>query len=91
MRERQVERQREGLAAKRCGQYCFSIILIDDKSRIELANVYRITMHRWKENDMTRYANTALAAFVALILSIASIGAIVTVPPAEASATAKPA
>jgi hypothetical protein len=45
-------------------------------------------MHCWKENDMTRFANTALAACAALILSITSIGAIVTVPTAQAAAPA---
>lgn len=34
---------------------------------------------------MTRFANTTLAAFAALLLSLGSIGAIVTVPPAEAA------
>ena len=37
---------------------------------------------------MTRFANTALAALGALTLSIASIGAIVTVPPAQAATPA---
>ncbi|GAA0759815.1 hypothetical protein FHS52_000914 [Erythromicrobium ramosum] len=37
---------------------------------------------------MNRIANTALAACAALVLSLASIGAIVTVPPAEAAAPA---
>ncbi|MCL9983509.1 MAG: hypothetical protein NBV60_10170 [Erythrobacter sp.] len=37
---------------------------------------------------MTRFANTALAAFAALALSLGSIGAIVTVPPAQAAAPA---
>jgi hypothetical protein len=39
-----------------------------------------------KEIDMNRIANTALAACAALVLSLASIGAIVTVPSAEAAA-----
>ncbi|WP_301752012.1 hypothetical protein [uncultured Erythrobacter sp.] len=34
---------------------------------------------------MNHFANTALAACAALVLSLASIGAIVTVPPAEAA------
>ena len=38
-----------------------------------------------KENDMTRFANTSFAALAALLLSLGSIGAIVTVPPAEAA------
>ena len=37
---------------------------------------------------MNRIANTALAACAALVLSLASIGAIVTVPPAQAASTA---
>jgi len=35
---------------------------------------------------MPRFADTALAACAATVLSLASIGAIVTVPPAEAAA-----
>ncbi|MFM7377687.1 MAG: hypothetical protein ACKO1O_06100 [Erythrobacter sp.] len=35
---------------------------------------------------MTRFANTALAACAAIALSLSSIGAIVTVPPAQATA-----
>ncbi len=38
-----------------------------------------------KENDMTRFANTAFAACAAVILSLASIGAIVIVPSAQAA------
>jgi len=45
-------------------------------------------MHSNKENDMNRFANSALAACAALVLSLASIGAIVTVPPAEAQTAA---
>jgi hypothetical protein len=41
-----------------------------------------------KEIDMTRFANTALAACAALVLTFASIGAIVTVPPAQAASPA---
>ena len=37
---------------------------------------------------MTRFANTALAACAALILTLGSIGAVVTVPPAQAAAPA---
>jgi hypothetical protein len=37
---------------------------------------------------MPRFANAAFAACAAFVLSIASIGAIVTVPPAEAAAPA---
>jgi hypothetical protein len=69
----------------RHGQYRFSILLIDDKSRIGLEGVYRITMCNRKENDMTRFANTAFAACAAVILSLASIGAIVIVPSAQAA------
>lgn len=35
---------------------------------------------------MSRLTNTALAACAAFVLSLASIGAIVTVPPAQAAA-----
>jgi hypothetical protein len=79
---------REGLTAKRRGQYRFSILLIDDKPRIGIERFYRITMCRLKELDMTRYANTALAACAAFILTLGSIGAIVTVPPAQAETPA---
>jgi hypothetical protein len=41
-----------------------------------------------KENDMTRLTNTVLAACAAFVLSLASIGAIVTVPPAQAAGPA---
>lgn len=41
-----------------------------------------------KENDMTRFATNALAACAAVVLTFASIGAIVTVPPAEAATPA---
>jgi hypothetical protein len=85
MRVRPVERQRERLTEKRRAQYRFSILLIDDKPRIGLERLYRITMCHRKENDMPRFANTALAAFAAFALSVASIGAIVTVPPAHAA------
>ncbi len=37
---------------------------------------------------MTRFANTALAACAAFVLTLGSIGAIVTVPPAQAAAPA---
>lgn len=37
---------------------------------------------------MTRFANTALAACAAFVLTLGSIGAIVTVPPAEAATPA---
>lgn len=37
---------------------------------------------------MTRFANTALAACAALVLTLGSIGAIVTVPPAQAETPA---
>ena len=37
---------------------------------------------------MTRFANTALAASAAFILTLGSIGAIVTVPPAQAETPA---
>ena len=45
-------------------------------------------MSNRKENDMTRLATNVLAACAAFVLSIASIGAIVTVPPAQAAAPA---
>jgi len=41
-----------------------------------------------KEIDMTRMYKMTLSAFGALFLTLGSIGAIVTVPPAQASATA---
>jgi hypothetical protein len=68
--------------------YRFSILLIDDNTRIGLERDYRITMSNRKENDMTRLANTVLAACAAFALSLASIGAIVTVPPAQAAGPA---
>ena len=37
---------------------------------------------------MIRFANTALATCAAFVLTLASIGAIVTVPPAEAQTPA---
>lgn len=37
---------------------------------------------------MTRYAHTTLAAFAAMLLTLGSIGAIVTVPPAQAAVPA---
>ncbi|MFM7402759.1 MAG: hypothetical protein ACKO1N_01430 [Erythrobacter sp.] len=37
---------------------------------------------------MTRFANSALTACVAVMLSLASISAIITVPPAQASVAA---
>lgn len=37
---------------------------------------------------MTRFANTALAACAAFVLTLGSIGAIVTVPPAQAETPA---
>jgi hypothetical protein len=88
MRVRPAEFALTGLTAKQRATYRFSILLIDDMPRIGLEEIYRITMHRWKENDMTRFANTAFAALAAFALSIASIGAIVTVPPAEAASPA---
>jgi hypothetical protein len=36
---------------------------------------------------MPRFADTALAALAALVLSLGSIGAIVTIPPAQAAGT----
>lgn len=42
-------------------------------------------MSNQKENDMTRLTNNVLAACAALVLSFVSIGAIVTVPPAQAA------
>jgi hypothetical protein len=88
MQRRPAQGEHEGLTAKQRAQYCFSILLIDDKSRIGLEAFYRITMCNLKELDMPRFANAAFAACAAFVLSIASIGAIVTVPPAEAAAPA---
>jgi hypothetical protein len=42
----------------------------------------------FKENDMTHTFSTMLAAFAALALTFGSIGAIVTVPAAQAAAPA---
>jgi hypothetical protein len=54
--------------------------------RIGLEAPYRITIRCFKEINMTRFYNTALAALIAVALSFGSIGAIVTVPPAQAAA-----
>jgi hypothetical protein len=62
--------------------------LIDDKSRIGLEAPYRITIRNFKEINMPRSFNTTLAALAALMLSLGSISAIVTVPPAQAAAPA---
>jgi hypothetical protein len=56
--------------------------------RIGLERLYRITIRCIKEINMPRYMNTTLAALAALALSLGSIGAIVTVPPAQAAAPA---
>jgi hypothetical protein len=88
MRRRRLQERNGPLSEKQHEEYRFSILLIDDKLRIGLERVYRITMRPIKEIDMNRFANTALAAFAALILSLGSIGAIVTVPPAEAASPA---
>jgi hypothetical protein len=90
MRVGAAEARSRGLTAKRRGQYRFSILLIDDMPRIGLDGVYRITMCPRKENDMTRSGNTVLAACAAAFLSLTSIGAIVTVPPADAHGDAAP-
>jgi hypothetical protein len=45
-------------------------------------------MRLLKENDMTRFTNSALAACAAAFLCFVSINAIVTVPPANAAANA---
>lgn len=45
-------------------------------------------MWNFKENDMTRYLNTALVAAFAFALTFGSIGAIVVVPPAQAEVPA---
>jgi hypothetical protein len=60
--------------------------LIDDKDRLGLERPYRIAICTFKEIDMNRSANHALAACAAFLLSLGSIGAIVIVPPAEAAA-----
>jgi hypothetical protein len=39
---------------------------------------------------MIRFANSALAASAALVLTLGSIGTIVTIPPAQAAALALP-
>jgi hypothetical protein len=76
---------RAALTAKRQAQYCFSILSIDDKPRIGLESLYRITMCQIKEIDMNRFANHAFAALAAFALTLGSIGAIVTVPAAQAA------
>lgn len=38
-----------------------------------------------KENDMTRFLNNSLAVVAAFVLTLGSVGAIVTVPPAQAA------
>jgi hypothetical protein len=73
-------------AEKQRGEYRFSILLIDDMPRIGLKGFYRITIRRLKEINMNRFLNTALAAFIAVALSFGSIGAIVSVPSAQAAA-----
>lgn len=88
MRLRQGATRSEELTVKQHDQYRISIISIDDMSRIGLERVYRITMCLRKEIDMTRILNTSLAALAAVVLSLSSIGAIVTVPPAQAAAPA---
>jgi hypothetical protein len=59
--------------------------LIDDKSRIGLEAIYRITIRCIKEINMNHVLNHALAAIAAFVIAISSIGAIVTVPPAQAA------
>jgi hypothetical protein len=56
--------------------------------RIGLEGFYRITICCIKEINMKRPLNTALAATFAFALTFGSIGAIVTVPPAQAAAPA---
>jgi hypothetical protein len=69
---------------KRHAKYRFSILLIDDMPGIGLEQVYRITMCPRKENDMTHIFQSTLAACAAVFLTLGSISAIVTVPPAQA-------
>jgi hypothetical protein len=86
MRRRQLQGHDRRLTGKQRGQYRFSILLIDDKQRIGLGKFYRITMRPIKEIDMNHFANHAFAALAAFALTLGSIGAIVTVPPAQAAA-----
>jgi hypothetical protein len=74
------------ISEKRRQQYRFSILLIDDMQRIGLERFYRITIRCIKEINMNRLLNTALAAAFAFALTFGSIGAIVTVPSAQAAA-----
>jgi hypothetical protein len=83
-----AQRQHPLQIEKRQGQYRFSILLIDDMPRIGLESLYRITIYPMKEIDMNRFVNQSLAALAAFTLALGSIGAIVTVPPAEAAAPA---
>ena len=76
------------LSAKQRAQYRFSILLIDDKPRIGLEVIYRISMHPIKENDMPRFASHAFAALVALALTLGSIDAICKAPPVQTAAHA---
>jgi hypothetical protein len=73
------------ISEKRHRQYRFSILLIDDKSRIGLEAPYRITIRCIKEINMNHVLNHSLAAIAAFVIAVSSIGAIVTVPPAQAA------
>jgi hypothetical protein len=62
--------------------------LIDDKSPRGLHLLYRIAISHFKEINMNRSANHALAALAICLLSFAAISAIMLVPPAQAAAPA---
>ena len=57
-------------------------------ARIGIEGIYRITMCNIKEINMTRFLNNSLALAIAALLTLSSIGAIVTVPPAQAAGPA---
>jgi ABC-type arginine transport system permease subunit len=77
-----------GFSVKRDAPYRFSILLIDDMARIALERVYRITMSPIKEIDMNRILSQTLSVAFAAFLTLGSVGAIVTVPPAQAETPA---
>jgi hypothetical protein len=76
------------LGEKRCAVYRFAILLIDDKLSCGLHPFYRIAICTFKEIDMNRFANHALAALAACLLGLSAISATVIAPPAETAAPA---
>lgn len=53
-------------------------------TRLGLVIPYRITIRTIKGINMNHWLNQSLAAALAFVLTLGSIGAIVTVPPAQA-------